>query len=83
MADHGVQLLLGDQRAHVPKSKGATVLAGGGRRPDLGPFFFEPTKTIAVERVVPVGTPDGVDPARYARLVSAGLKILKRLPGIK
>jgi succinate-semialdehyde dehydrogenase/glutarate-semialdehyde dehydrogenase len=25
------------------KSKGAVVLAGGHRRPDLGPFFFEPT----------------------------------------
>ena len=25
------------------KSKGATVLAGGNARPDLGPFFFEPT----------------------------------------
>ena len=25
------------------KAKGATVLAGGNARPDLGPFFFEPT----------------------------------------
>ena len=32
-------------RAHVDDavSKGATVLAGGHARPDLGPYFFEPT----------------------------------------
>jgi len=32
-------------RKHVDDavSKGATVLAGGKARPDLGPFFFEPT----------------------------------------
>ena len=32
-------------RAHVEDAvvKGATVLAGGQHRPDLGPFFFEPT----------------------------------------
>ena len=32
-------------RAHVEDAvaKGATVLAGGKARPDLGPFFFEPT----------------------------------------
>jgi acyl-CoA reductase-like NAD-dependent aldehyde dehydrogenase len=31
--------------AHVEdaRSKGATVLAGGRARPDLGPFFYEPT----------------------------------------
>ncbi|WP_280451633.1 succinic semialdehyde dehydrogenase [Nocardia cyriacigeorgica] len=32
-------------RAHVEDAvaKGATVLAGGKHRPDLGPYFFEPT----------------------------------------
>ena len=32
-------------RAHVDDAvaKGATVLAGGGARPDIGPFFYEPT----------------------------------------
>ena len=31
--------------AHVDDAvaKGATVLAGGAARPDLGPYFFEPT----------------------------------------
>lgn len=31
--------------AHVRDAidKGATILTGGGRRPDIGPFFFEPT----------------------------------------
>jgi succinate-semialdehyde dehydrogenase/glutarate-semialdehyde dehydrogenase len=37
-------------RAHVEDavSKGATVLAGGKARPDLGPFFFEPTVLAGV-----------------------------------
>lgn len=37
--------------AHVEdaKAKGATVLAGGRRRPDLGPFFYEPTVLAGVE----------------------------------
>ena len=32
-------------RAHVADAvaKGAEVLAGGGARPDLGPYFYEPT----------------------------------------
>ncbi|MBF6370752.1 aldehyde dehydrogenase family protein, partial [Nocardia puris] len=32
-------------RAHVDDAvaKGATVLAGGRARPDLGPYFYEPT----------------------------------------
>ena len=28
---------------------GATVLAGGTARPDLGPFFFEPTVLTDVD----------------------------------
>ncbi|HEY9315765.1 succinic semialdehyde dehydrogenase [Williamsia sp.] len=37
--------------AHVEdaKGKGAVVLAGGKRRPDLGPFFYEPTVLSGVD----------------------------------
>ncbi|MEJ3405886.1 succinic semialdehyde dehydrogenase [Rathayibacter sp. YIM 133350] len=37
-------------QAHVDDavSKGATVLAGGSARPDLGPFFYEPTVLAGV-----------------------------------
>jgi succinate-semialdehyde dehydrogenase/glutarate-semialdehyde dehydrogenase len=37
-------------RAHVDdaRSKGATVVAGGDARPDLGPLFFEPTVLTGV-----------------------------------
>lgn len=37
-------------QAHVDDAvgKGATVLAGGRHRPDLGPFFFEPTVLTGV-----------------------------------
>ncbi|GIL29023.1 hypothetical protein [Actinocatenispora comari] len=38
---------------------------------------------IAVERVLPVRAPDGRDSARYARLATAGIRLPKRLPGVK
>ena len=31
-------------------AKGATVLAGGKARPDLGPYFYEPTLLTDVDR---------------------------------
>jgi succinate-semialdehyde dehydrogenase/glutarate-semialdehyde dehydrogenase len=38
-------------QAHVDDAiaKGATLLAGGKHRPDLGPFFYEPTVLTAVD----------------------------------
>jgi succinate-semialdehyde dehydrogenase/glutarate-semialdehyde dehydrogenase len=38
-------------REHVDDAvaKGATVLAGGNARPDIGPYFFEPTVLTGVE----------------------------------
>lgn len=58
--------------------------SGHGRRHgEHGILKYTESQTIAVERLIPVGAPDGIDPARYARVVSAGLKILKRLPGVK
>ncbi|MFI7872314.1 succinic semialdehyde dehydrogenase [Streptomyces salinarius] len=68
----------------VDAPMGGMKASGLGRRHgEHGILKYTESQTIAVERVVPVGAPDGVDPARYARVVSAGLKILKRLPGIK
>ncbi|MGW2169308.1 succinic semialdehyde dehydrogenase [Streptomyces sp. NPDC001705] len=68
----------------VDAPMGGMKASGLGRRHgEHGILKYTESQTIAIERVVPVGAPDGVDPARYARVVSAGLKILKRLPGIK
>jgi succinate-semialdehyde dehydrogenase/glutarate-semialdehyde dehydrogenase len=68
----------------VDAPMGGMKASGLGRRHgEHGILKYTESQTIAVERVIPVGVPDGTDPARYARVVSAGLKILKRLPGIK
>ncbi|MEV4943646.1 hypothetical protein [Streptomyces zaomyceticus] len=55
----------------------------GRRHGEHGTSKYTESQTIAIERVIPVGAPDGIDPARYAHVVSATLKILKRLLGIK
>ncbi|MFJ6248456.1 MULTISPECIES: succinic semialdehyde dehydrogenase [unclassified Streptomyces] len=68
----------------VDAPMGGMKASGLGRRHgEHGLLKYTESQTIAVERLIPVGAPDGIDPARYARLVSAGLKILKRLPGVK
>ncbi|GGQ59187.1 aldehyde dehydrogenase family protein [Streptomyces flaveolus] len=67
----------------VDAPMGGMKASGLGRRHgEHGILKYTDSQTVAVERVIPVGAPDGVDPV-YARVVSAGLKILKRLPGIK
>lgn len=35
------------------------------------------------ERLLPVGAPTWLDAGRYARIMTAGLRLLARLPGIK
>ncbi len=37
---------------------------------EYGLLKYTESQTVAVERVLPVGAPDGIDPARYARLVT-------------
>jgi succinate-semialdehyde dehydrogenase / glutarate-semialdehyde dehydrogenase len=37
------QLRTVEEHVRDAVAKGATLLTGGGRRPDLGPFFYEPT----------------------------------------
>ncbi|MFJ4840619.1 hypothetical protein [Streptomyces sp. NPDC088746] len=55
----------------------------GRRHGEHGILEYTESQSTAVEPALPAGAPDGVDPGRYARLASAGLKILKHLPGIK
>ncbi|MFF1485699.1 succinic semialdehyde dehydrogenase [Streptomyces sp. NPDC058319] len=49
---------------HVEEAvaKGATVLAGGVARPDLGPYFFEPTVLAGVEAPMAVCTEETFGP---------------------
>ena len=68
----------------VDSPMGGMKASGLGRRHgEHGILKYTESQTIAVERLIPVGVPDGIDPARYARVVSAGLRVLKRVPGIK
>ncbi|MFF8883564.1 hypothetical protein [Streptomyces flaveolus] len=41
----------------------------GRRHGEHGTLKYTEFLTVAVERIIPVGAPDGVDPARYARVV--------------
>ncbi|MFC6316910.1 succinic semialdehyde dehydrogenase [Corynebacterium gerontici] len=50
-------------------AKGATVLAGGRARPDLGPFFFEPTVLIDVPRDAKLRTEEVFGPVVYVEKV--------------
>jgi succinate-semialdehyde dehydrogenase / glutarate-semialdehyde dehydrogenase len=51
-------------RRHVDeaKAKGATVLAGGRERPDVGPLFYEPTILDGVEHPMAVCTEETFGP---------------------
>lgn len=68
----------------VDAPMGGMKASGLGRRHgEHGILKYAESQTIAIERGIPVGAPDGVKPAVYARAVTLGLKALKRLPGIK
>ncbi|WP_265444532.1 succinic semialdehyde dehydrogenase [Flexivirga meconopsidis] len=55
----------------------------GSRHGEHGITKYTDAQTIAVERVLPVGAPDGVSPALYARAVTAAFRLLRRVPGVK
>ena len=55
----------------------------GRRHGEHGILKYTESQTVAIERGIPVGIPDGVKPAVYARLATVGLKVLKHLPGIR
>ncbi|WP_439382165.1 succinic semialdehyde dehydrogenase [Amycolatopsis lexingtonensis] len=63
---------------------GGMKASGIGRRHgEHGILKYTESQTIAVERLLPVGVPDGMNPALYARVASLALRLLKRVPGIK
>ena len=51
-------------RTHVEEaeSEGATVLTGGNPRPDIGPYFFEPTVLTGVEAPMTLATEETFGP---------------------
>lgn len=62
--------------AHVGDavSKGATVLAGGRARPDLGPLFYEPTMVAMAN-----ATPYGLNASVWGRNGAEARKVARRL----
>jgi succinate-semialdehyde dehydrogenase/glutarate-semialdehyde dehydrogenase len=55
----------------------------GRRHGEHGILKYTESQTIATERLLPVGAPSWLRADRYARLMTSGLKVLKRLPGVK
>jgi succinate-semialdehyde dehydrogenase/glutarate-semialdehyde dehydrogenase len=63
---------------------GGMKASGIGRRHgEHGILKYTEPQTIAIERVLPVGAPAFINADRYARLMTSGLRVLKRLPGVK
>ncbi|KAF0845200.1 aldehyde dehydrogenase family protein [Nocardia caishijiensis] len=70
--------------ASVDAPMGGMKASGLGRRHgEHGILEYMEAQTIAIERLIPVGAPSGMDPGRYARLATAGLRLLRRFPGVK
>lgn len=58
--------------------------SGVGRRHGAhGIQKYTESQTVAVQRVVPLAAPPGVNEESYARFVSRALKVLRRVPGVR
>jgi succinate-semialdehyde dehydrogenase/glutarate-semialdehyde dehydrogenase len=68
----------------VDAPMGGMKASGMGRRHgEHGILKYTEPQTIAIERVLPVGVPPRLSAQRYARLMTTGLRVLRRLPGVK
>lgn len=70
--------------ASVDAPMGGMKASGIGRRHgEHGILKYTESQTIAVEHLLPVGAPRWLPADRYARVMSMGLRALKRLPGVR
>jgi succinate-semialdehyde dehydrogenase / glutarate-semialdehyde dehydrogenase len=70
--------------ASVDAPMGGMKASGVGRRHgEHGIMKYTEAQTIATERLLPVGVPPWINAGRYARVMTTGLRALKRLPGVK
>src|SRR5215212_4824312 len=70
--------------ASVDAPMGGMKDSGVGRRHgEHGILKYTESQTIATERVLPVGAPSWISAKRYARVMTTGLRALRRLPGVK
>jgi succinate-semialdehyde dehydrogenase / glutarate-semialdehyde dehydrogenase len=70
--------------ASVDAPMGGMKDSGLGRRHgEHGILKYTEAQTIATERLLPVGAPTWLNAGRYARIMTTGLRALKRMPGVK
>jgi succinate-semialdehyde dehydrogenase / glutarate-semialdehyde dehydrogenase len=70
--------------ASVDAPMGGMKASGLGRRHgEHGILKYTEPQTIATERLLPVGAPTWLNPGRYARIMTTGLRALRRVPGVK
>jgi succinate-semialdehyde dehydrogenase / glutarate-semialdehyde dehydrogenase len=70
--------------ASVDAPMGGMKASGLGRRHgEHGILKYTESQTIAVERLLPVGAPAWLNAGRYSRIMTTGLRALKRMPGVK
>ncbi|SFK29917.1 succinic semialdehyde dehydrogenase [Methylocapsa palsarum] len=63
---------------------GGFKASGVGRRHGAhGLLKYTDAQTIAIQRLLPLAPPSFMSAAQYARVMNAGLKVLRRLPGYK
>ena len=55
----------------------------GRRHGSYGVLKYTEPQTIAIEKLLPVGPPPWLRADLYARVMTAGLRALRRLPGVK
>lgn len=70
--------------ASLEAPMGGMKSSGIGRRHGAeGLLKYTEAQTIAIQRGLPVGQPDGVNPRLFGALATAGMKVLRRIPGKK
>jgi succinate-semialdehyde dehydrogenase/glutarate-semialdehyde dehydrogenase len=70
--------------ASVDAPMGGMKASGLGRRHgEHGILKYAEPQTIATERLLPVGAPRWLNPGRYARIMTTGLRALRHMPGVK
>jgi succinate-semialdehyde dehydrogenase/glutarate-semialdehyde dehydrogenase len=70
--------------ASIDAPMGGMKASGIGRRHgEHGILKYTESQTIAVERLLPVGAPRWLPAGRYARIMTTGLRALRRVPGVK
>jgi len=70
--------------ASIDAPMGGMKASGLGRRHgELGILKYTEPQTIAIERGLPVGAPPWMRAGLYARIMTSGLRVLRRLPGVK